>query len=219
MMPKIKDYKWYIIIVIAIVLFDFFFFNFVVKPIQVSGPSMNPNLHDKEKVWAFKSSQIKRGSVIVFFAKGTDPEQKDNLVYVKRVIGLPGDKVESKNGKLFVNDKLVNQSYISPDQRDAGTGNWSSFSELSSKKDATWKANDKKNLDHVPQKSYFVLGDNRKVSNDSRYFGYVPEGKIIGVVKSPWFFFNSHRYEINRYADNFFVSSKDNRKPDVSDNN
>ena len=100
MMQKIKDNKWYFIIVIAIVLFDFFFFNFVVKPIQVSGPSMNPNLHDKEKVWAFKSSQIKRGSVIVFYAKGTDPEQKDNLIYVKRVIGLPGDKVESKNGKL-----------------------------------------------------------------------------------------------------------------------
>ena len=222
MLQKLKENKWYFIIAIAIIAFNIFFFNFVVKPIQISGPSMNPNLHDKERVWAFKSTQIKRGSVIVFHAKGTDPEQNQDLIYVKRVIGLPGDKVTSKDGKLYVNDKLVNQSYISPLQRDSGTGNWNSFSQLSSKKDATWKTYDKKNLDHVPQKSYFVLGDNRKVSNDSRYFGYVPEGKVIGVVKVPWIlvppwnWLDSHRYEINRYCNDFFVDSKDNRKPDVN---
>lgn len=217
MLEKIKASKWYIILAVAIVAFDLFFFKFVVEPIQVSGPSMNPNLHDKERVWAFKQADIKRGSVIVFYARGTDPEQEQNQIYVKRVIGLPGDKVKSKDGKLYVNGHEVNQSYISEAQRNAGTGNWNDFKDLSSKKDATWKASDKKNLDHVPQNSYFVLGDNRKVSNDSRYFGYVPQAKVIGVVKAPWFFFNSHRYEINRFSSDFFKDSEINRKQDQQD--
>lgn len=219
MIEKIKENKWYIILAVVLIIFDLFFFKFVVEPIQVSGPSMDPNLHDKERVWAFKQADIKRGSVIVFYARGTDPTQEQNLVYVKRVIGVPGDKVKSKNGKLYVNGNEVNQSYISETQRDSGTGNWNDFEELSTKKDATWKPKDKKNLDHVPANSYFVLGDNRKVSNDSRYFGYVPKAKVIGVVKAPWFFFDGHRYQINRFSNDFFINSEVNRKAKQSSAN
>lgn len=170
--------SWVVPIVIGLVLallIKQFFFQLV----RVDGPSMQPNLQNNERVACMKTSKIHRGSVIVFNADGVDPQVATKTEYVKRVIGLPGDTVKSQNGKLYVNGKLVNQQYINAEQRGVGTGNWT-LSSIS--KQNNWIKNN--GATKVPAGEYFVLGDHRSVSNDSRYWGFVPKNKVSGVVKA-----------------------------------
>lgn len=95
-------------LIIALLIRQFWF-----TMVKVDGTSMQPNLQNNERVVAFKTSKIKAGSVVVFNAYGLDPNQTDkNAVYVKRVIGMPGDTVRyTSSGKLYVNNKLVKQTY------------------------------------------------------------------------------------------------------------
>lgn len=92
--------------------------------VRIDGPSMNPNLVDNERTALIKLGKLQRGSVIVFNAKGVDPGATTNIDYVKRVIGLPGDEIISKDGNIYVNGKKVNQGYINISERTLGTGNW-----------------------------------------------------------------------------------------------
>lgn len=166
---------------------------FIVQPVDVTGLSMYPNLHDKEKVLCFKPLPVHRESVIVFNANGIDPETNKDKLYVKRVIGIPGDTVESRNGQIFVNGQPLNQSFISDKEKIQGTGNWD-LKSLSLKNQ--WPTD--QGAVKVPQNKYFCLGDNRSVSRDCRYFGFVPKNKILGVVKAPiWIKDTQRRNVIN----------------------
>lgn len=152
--------------------------QFVFQFVRVDGPSMQPNLQNNERVVCLKQAKIHRGSVVVFDANGVDPQVSVKTDYVKRVIGLPGDTVEAKNGNLYVNGKKVDQSYISKSERSSGTGTWTLHS---ISQENSWVSHN--GAYKVPKGEYFVLGDHRSVSNDSRYWGFVPKNKIIGVVK------------------------------------
>lgn len=169
--------SWVIPVAIGLIL-ALLIKQFVFQFVRVDGPSMQPNLQNNERVVCLKQAKIHRGSVIVFDANGVDPQVSTKTDYVKRVIGLPGDTVEAKNGNLYVNGKKVNQQYISASERTTGTGTWTlhTISQENSwvKHDGAYK---------VPKGEYFVLGDHRSVSNDSRYWGFVPANKIAGVVK------------------------------------
>ncbi|CAI2699550.1 signal peptidase I [Apilactobacillus kunkeei] len=170
----------------------------------VDGESMDPNLYNGEKMLVLKQSEVKRNSVIIFDAHGEDPEATANEYYVKRVIGLPGDTVSYKDGKLYVNNKVVDQSFISKKELNVGTRykfngdiikNWD-ISKLSSTK---WVYNQDAKV--VPKGEYFVLGDNRSVSNDSRYWGFVKKSKVLGVAKLfPWSGTAKHRHNVNDLA-------------------
>lgn len=167
--------------------------SFVLSPVRVDGPSMEPNLTNNERVWMFKQASVKHLSVIVFDAHGEDPEASAGTDYVKRVIGLPGDTVAFKNNKLYVNGKQINQSFISEAEGTTGTGsgNWT-LQTLA--KQYGWG----NNVKVVPKGEYFVLGDHRSVSNDSRYWGFVDKDKIAGVVKVPfWTGSKTQRQNIN----------------------
>lgn len=176
--------------------------------VNVSGPSMQPNLYNGERIFCFrKLVPIHRGSVICFDAYGVDPQCKTpGKIYVKRVIGTAGDTVRSHNGRLYINDKLVSQSYISANQRNkTNTGNWNlaSLSEMH-----LWHSHTDEMK--VPKGAYFVMGDNRKVSNDSRYFGFVPEDHVLGPVKV--FKLNTNaerRNNINKFWKHYFEASND----------
>ena len=152
--------------------------QFVFQFVRVDGPSMQPNLQNNERVVCLKQAKIHRGSVVVFDANGVDPQVSVKTDYVKRVIGLPGDTVEAKNGNLYVNGKKVDQSYISKSERSSGTGTWTLHS---ISQENSWVSHN--GAYKVPKGEYFVLGDHRSVSNDSRYWGFVPKNKIVGVVK------------------------------------
>ncbi|GKS80419.1 signal peptidase I [Ligilactobacillus pabuli] len=172
---------------------------FLFTPVKVDGSSMYPNLQSSEYVALLKQAKIKRDSVVVFHAYGVDHQNltldKDTK-YVKRVIALPGDRVEYKNnGDLYVNGKFQSQSYITKAQQKQGT------LELASSLNAAPAVHLGTGQSFkVPAGKYFMLGDNRAESNDSRYYGFVPRGKILGVVKvAVW---NNKRNAINSFATN-----------------
>jgi len=101
----------------------------------------------------------KRQQIIVFEAP---PQAAPNEDFIKRVIGLPGDTVEVKRGVVFVNGKQLNEPYLNPlPDPNAPQENTGPF--------------------HVPANSYFVMGDNRDNSDDSRYWGFVPRANLIGT--------------------------------------
>ncbi|HJA74126.1 signal peptidase I [Limosilactobacillus pontis] len=192
--------SWVIPIVIGL-LIALLIKQFLFQVVRVDGPSMQPNLQNNERVFCLKRSQIHHGSVVIFDANGVDPQVAVKTDYVKRVIGLPGDTVRSKNGNIYVNGKKINQSYISMSQRDAGTGNWNlkSISVQNS-----WLKNN--GATKVPKGEYFVLGDHRSVSNDGRYWGFVPKNKIDGVVKVPsWAGTKTTRQNVNKEWQHFYA--------------
>ena len=153
---------------------------------------MEPNLDNNERVAVVKTAKIRHLSVIVFNAYHVDPDARSKTVkYVKRVIGMPGDTVKAQDGKLYVNGKVVPQKFISQYERTQGTTNWN-LSELSTR--YSWRLK----TTTVPKNSYFVLGDHRSVSNDSRYWGFVPASSVLGVVKVPfWDSSSTKRHNIN----------------------
>jgi len=136
---------------------------YLFRPFQVSGNSMYPTFFDKEyiltNIITLKFNKLNQGDVVVFKAPN-DPE-KD---YIKRVIGLPGDIVMIKNGDVYVNERLLDQSaFLNPSVKTYG----GSFL----REDIAVT---------VPSDSYFVMGDNRSGSSDSREWGFVGIKSIIG---------------------------------------
>jgi signal peptidase I len=136
---------------------------FLFRPFQVSGSSMYPTFFDKEyiltNIITLRFNKPKLGDVIVFKAPN-DPE-KD---YIKRVIGVPGDTITIRNGDVYVNEKLLDQGlYLKP------TVKTYSGSFLGENTPIT-----------IPADSYFVMGDNRSGSSDSREWGFVPFSSIVG---------------------------------------
>ncbi len=138
-------------------------YAFLFRPFQVNGQSMYPNYHNGEYILTnlvgLKLASVNRGDVVVFQAP-TDKE-KD---FIKRVIGLPGDQVGLENGSVLVNGKTLNEgSYLAGDVKTYGGAFLGDGTTVT-----------------VPAGSYFVLGDNRNFSSDSREWGFVPKGKLIG---------------------------------------
>lgn len=177
--------------------------QFAFQFVRVDGPSMQPNLQNNERVVCLKQAKIHRGSVVVFDANGVDPQVSVKTGYVKRVIGLPGDTVEAKNGNLYVNGKKVDQSYISKSERSSGTGTWTLHS---ISQENSWVLHN--GAYKVPKGEYFVLGDHRSVSNDSRYWGFVPKSKIVGVVKVGfWNRTQPAKNNINQQWKHFFADN------------
>lgn len=136
---------------------------FLFRPFRVSGNSMDPTFFDKQyiltNIIALKLGNPKVGDVIVFKAPN-DPE-KD---FIKRVIGVPSDTVSIKNGDVYVNGKLLDQSRFLNSSVKTYVGAF-----LREEESVT-----------VPENSYFVMGDNRAGSSDSREWGFVPLKFIIG---------------------------------------
>ncbi len=127
----------------------------------VDGISMEPNLHNTERIlvdkWSYLFHAPQRGDIIVFAAP-PDPSQD----YVKRIIALPGDILTIQNTTVIVDGVTLKETYIDP----ARQGNPYSFKQI--------------NNVIVPPNDYFVLGDNRAQSSDSRDWGFVPRNNIVG---------------------------------------
>ncbi len=138
---------------------------FISRPFQVSGTSMYPNFHDCEYVLTniigLHFTKPTRGDVIIFQA----PPEPDKD-FIKRVIGLPGDTVRLHNGSVYINNVELNESaYIASSVKTYG---------------GAFLVNDASV--NVPPQEYFVMGDNREYSSDSREWGFVPAGNIIGYA-------------------------------------
>ena len=139
------------------VLVTFFIILFVYQPVKVEGGSMEPGLEDQERIFinklVYRFESIERGDIVVFrYPRDTHKS------FIKRVIGLPGDRINISYGHVYVNGEFLPEPYVPPDYQDAR-----SHPEII-----------------VPPNAYFVLGDHRSMSNDSREFGPVMRGYIYG---------------------------------------
>ncbi len=132
---------------------------FLAQATRVEGQSMEPNLHTNERViiekLSYRFHDPQRGDIVVL-----KPPHRTRIPLIKRVIGLPGDWVEIRDGAVYVNGEKLDEQYL--DQVTLGT----------------------MPPRQVPEESIFVMGDNRRASNDSRAFGTVPFDDIIGKA---WF--------------------------------
>lgn len=189
---------WLQTIAMTVAIYAVFFlgFKFVLANDQVSGPSMQPTFEDGDKVIATRHSKISRGDVVILKA----PDEPGSF-YIKRVIGLPGDTVVSKNNKLYINGKLYKEDFLKAGSKKkepdtslyAGkpysytydftlsmlAKNSPEYKEIFS--ESYLKKVEQTNK--VPAGTYFVLGDHRTVSKDSRIIGFIKKKSIVGEVK------------------------------------
>jgi signal peptidase I len=148
---------------------------YVVNPYRIPSSSMEPTLHCgrpqpgclarfSDRVLAnrfiYHFRDPHRGEIVVF---NTPAEAKEKCgaggTFVKRIIGLPGETVRERNGRIYINGKFLSEPYVQPQNRDFDSGRW-----------------------FVPKDHYFMMGDNRAQSCDSRRWGSVPRGNLIGPV-------------------------------------
>jgi signal peptidase I len=148
----LRDLMLSVVLAIVVILFLY-------QPVKVEGTSMMPGLVDQERifinkfVYRFGIADINRGDTVVFWFP-----QDTSKSYIKRVIGVPGDRVEVDQGIVFVNSKPLTEPYVPEEYRDH-----------TSAKEHVLAADE-----------YFVLGDHRSSSNDSRVWGTVPRRYIYG---------------------------------------
>ncbi len=147
----LRDLALTVLIAIVIVAF-------VVQPVRVEGTSMLPRLHDGERIFVnkfiYKFEPIRRGDIVVFWYPN-DPSKS----FIKRVIGLPGETVSIRRGVVYINGEPLLEPYLDPNLHTR-----------------------EENMPpmYVRAHYYFVMGDNRDSSNDSRQWGLVPEKYIYG---------------------------------------
>jgi len=159
--PRLKHFFKYVVIdILLAALISFFLINYVVSAYRVEGDSMRPLLLDQERILisklAINRKNLHRFDIVVLF-KPDEPEKS----LVKRIIGLPEEIIEIRAGDVYINDKPLKQP-------------------LNSDTPEALKSPDDMKALLIPQGMFFVMGDNRRISLDSRLFGLVPQKYIFG---------------------------------------
>ena len=153
-------------IVLALAVFVLLYL-FVAQPNEVKGSSMLPNFVDKEFLLTEKISyylgEPQRGDVVIFKAPSSEPCAADECEYIKRSIGVPGDRVMVREGQVYLNGQLLDQTFL-PNGVVTVEGEYSKEGEE----------------EIVPSGEYLCFGDNRQHSRDGREFGPIKKELIVG---------------------------------------
>jgi len=153
-------FKYVVIDLLLAALISFFLINYVVSAYKVDGDSMKPLLRDQERILisklAINRKNLHRFDIVVLFK----PDEPDKSL-VKRIVGLPEEIIEIRGGDVYINDRLLKHPLPGDDPESS-------------------KAPDDMKALLIPQGMFFVMGDNRRISLDSRQFGLVPQKYIFG---------------------------------------
>ena len=153
----VAEFRGWLKDVLLAVVIAFLMVVFLYQPVKVEGTSMQPELLDQERIFVNKFvyhfEEIHRGDIVVFWYP-KDPSKS----FIKRVLGVPGDVVSIREGQVYINGQLVEERYVPRGYQDA----------------------DSYPLVRVREGHYYVLGDHRNASNDSRSWGLVPRKYIYG---------------------------------------
>jgi signal peptidase I len=161
---------------------------------QIPSESMVPNLLIGDRLvadgWAYWKKEPTRGDVIVFKFP-----RDESIVYVKRLVGLPGDKVELREGVLFINDREITQAKLGPGEKKDGYEMVKYEETLGDKRHvlqrAAFSAFPNFGPSTVPPGEYFMMGDNRDRSSDSRAWGFVRRDQLLGRMNFVYFSWDS----------------------------
>ncbi len=165
----------------------FLLYTYVGYPFTISGDSMYPTLHDGDKMIMSKLNTIDRFDIVVV----DSPDETEK--YIKRVIGMPGDEISVFQGQLFINNVLVEQPFINQDLPiEDKTVDIDDFSLYGLTGERV-----------VPEGKYFVMGDNRGVSKDSRMIGFISQEHVLGeAVFTFWPVYPDNRVGlVKKYSD------------------
>lgn len=166
---KIKEISIYLLIIVMVILIR----TFIITPVRVNGTSMDPTLKNGEIMILnkikYNKNDIKRFDIVVV--------KMDKELLIKRVIGLPNEEVKYVDNKLYINNEYVEETFLNDD---VYTTNFSL---------------DDFKLKKIPENCYFVMGDNREVSLDSRTFGCFSKDKILGSANLVLFPFTKLGYK------------------------
>ncbi len=183
-MKFLKEWGPFILFVLVLGLSRLFLW----QPVKVDGHSMDPTLADGERLIVLDHTKINRFDIVV--AKETEDGQTKEIV--KRVIGMPGDTITYNDDTLYINGKEVDEKYLDEykqafddDQLQDTYAYNSLFQELAEKADAFTTDSDGNTefTVKVPKGEYYLMGDDRIVSKDSREVGTFPKSSIVGEVK------------------------------------
>ncbi|OJF97219.1 hypothetical protein AX762_00370 [Alkalibacterium sp. 20] len=139
---------------------------YVVAPVSVEGASMEPTLEDQDRLLLNKMADIERFDVIVFPAPDDTEKQ-----FIKRVIGVPGDEITFQDQTLYINGETIEEDYL-----DLSETSESDLQSLNS----NFNLASLQGVEEVPEDMFFVLGDNRVNSKDSRSFGFIDKELVTG---------------------------------------
>ncbi|KRL01190.1 signal peptidase I [Liquorilactobacillus capillatus] len=164
-MAKFKGIRWsyWIPLLFLAALCALFVRSFLLVPLEIEGNSMEPTLHSRQKVIVQNFGSIQRFDVVII-------KMPDGNTYIKRVIGMPGDRIAYHNDRLYINGDHIKENFLKRVIRQEPNQTYTSDFSL---KELT-------GLSRVPTRQYFVLGDNRRISKDSRTFGTVKASWITG---------------------------------------
>ena len=172
---KGSGYRWVIewaVILMAVLLCTVLLRTYVIQSFYIPSPSMVPTLQVGDRIMVNKLSydfhDVHRGDIVVF--KRPPLEMQDFPDLVKRVIGLPGESISTKDGHVYINGKLLAEPWLPP-----GPSSYTG-----ALPDDQYPQYNMPGPVKIPMGEYFVMGDNRTDSEDSRYFGPIPQSLIVG---------------------------------------
>jgi signal peptidase I len=151
--------------------------RFMVETRYIPSGAMLPTLQINDRLiidkLSYRFGDPQRGDIVVFNPTAQLEQENYKDAFIKRVIGIPGDRVDVKAGKVYINGKVLSENYLDePSAQDWSTTDRYTSDEMHK---VPWPADGR-----VPKGQYLVLGDNRNNSYDSHYWGFVPKDKIVG---------------------------------------
>ncbi|WP_207695848.1 signal peptidase I [Enterococcus sp. DIV0212c] len=181
---KLK-FRYTVLVNVGLILLFFLCILFLIriKTHRISGQSMEPTFKDQDRIFVTKNQQPVRYDIVTF-----SPKDQEQASFVKRVVGIPGDTIWFEENKLFINHQMKEKTTSPVSDADKRAIDLP---------DGTIKVNvsvsvmnQLKGLERIPKNEYFLLGDNRNNSTDSRMLGLIKADQIEGVVSVRYYPFN-----------------------------